>query len=148
MTTFNAVKQTRRVVARVNGDSALWSARDADDALNGYEIHMGRTEVIPDAKVGPVPFVAEYGGAQTADGCCSADGLIVGTYVHGLLENVSLRRALLTRLAARKAMALPIATDLVTFETAVDHLADVVRDSLDCAAISRIVGLPIDGATA
>ena len=147
-TAFGSCKQTRRVVARVRGDSALWFERDVPDALNGYEIHMGRTTVIPGATVGPVPFVAEHGLDTTADGCCAADGLVVGTYVHGLLENASLRGALLARLATRKGLTVPSVQPAPTFDTAIDALANAVRDNLDCAAIGELVGLSIPGVRA
>jgi adenosylcobyric acid synthase len=147
-TAFSTRKQTRRVVARVTGDSALWCERDVTEALDGYEIHMGRTTVVPGATVGPAPFVAEHGLDRTSDGCCSADGLVVGTYVHGLLENASLRGALLARLAARKGVSLPSVQPAATFGTAIDNLADAVRDNLDCLAIGRLVGLSIDGVNA
>jgi adenosylcobyric acid synthase len=144
-TTFGNRKQTRRVVARLSGDSALWCVRDVTDAVDGYEIHMGRTTVIPQMTVGQVPFVVEHGVDRTPDGCCSADGLVVGTYVHGLLENASLRGALLARLATRKGVALPNWQPVATFDKAIDDLADAVRDNLDCAAISRLVGLSLGG---
>ncbi len=144
-TTFNIRKQTRRVVSRLIGDSALWRARDVTEALDGYEIHMGRTTVIPEATVGHVPFVAEHGVDRTPDGCCSADGRVVGTYVHGLLENAALRGALLARLATRKGVSLPNVQPAATFDRAIDDLADAVRDNLDCDAIGRLVGLSLSG---
>jgi adenosylcobyric acid synthase len=147
-TAFNTCKQTRRVVARVTGDSALWCERDVTEALDGYEIHMGRTTVIPGATVGQAPFVAEHGLDRTPDGCCAADGLVVGTYVHGLLENASLRGALLARLATRKGLTLPSVPPAATFARAIDDLADAVRDNLDCAAIGRLVGLSIESVRA
>jgi cobyric acid synthase len=65
--------------------------------------------------------------------------------VHGLLENASLRGALIARLAARKGVSLPNVQPATTFDKAIDDLADAVRDNLDCDAIGRIVGLSLSG---
>jgi len=46
--------------------------------------------------------VAGRDGRVADDGAASDDGLVVGTYLHGLLENGAFRRALLERLAARR----------------------------------------------
>jgi len=59
--------------------------------FQGYEMHMGRTTTPPNS----APFARLDGG--TPDGLVSADGLVMGTYCHGLLASGALRRALLTR---------------------------------------------------
>jgi adenosylcobyric acid synthase len=66
------------------------SARSAiyDVALEGYEIHLGRTTGTDCAR----PAVIIDG---RADGAVSADGLISGTYLHGLFTSDAYRAALL-----------------------------------------------------
>lgn len=54
-------------------------------------MHMGRTDAAP----GSTPFAMLADG--TADGMISTDGLVMGTYCHGLLGSGALRRALLAR---------------------------------------------------
>jgi len=58
--------------------------------VTGYEIHMGETERGMDRE------------AFSGDGCASSDGLVFGTYMHGLLLNPSAANALLAFLAAKK----------------------------------------------
>jgi adenosylcobyric acid synthase len=60
----------------------------------GYEIHLGRTDGPDCAR----PFL-ELGGAY--DGAVSADGLVAGTYAHGLFASDGFRRAYLGGLGAR-----------------------------------------------
>jgi adenosylcobyric acid synthase len=127
------------VTAKLAGDSALWRASDDVGALDAYEIHMGHTVVASSTPISASPFVA--GGYD--DGCASADGLVVGTYMHGLLENPALRRAMLTRLAERKGRRLPDAPLPPTADQAIDALADAVAEHLDLEAIGRMVGLSL-----
>jgi adenosylcobyric acid synthase len=144
-TTFAGEKLTRRVLARLGGASALWSAADVPDELDAYEIHMGRT-IARGAGPFPVPFVASHGGEEHADGCMSADGNVVGTYMHGLLENASLRRAMLAALARRKGRERSESTRPSTTDEAIDSLADLVRDNVDIGAIARMTGLSLSTA--
>jgi adenosylcobyric acid synthase len=61
--------------------------------FSGYEMHMGVTEG-PDCKR---PFARLEGGA--AEGAVSADGRVIGTYIHGLFANDRQRAGWLRRFA-------------------------------------------------
>lgn len=88
-------------LARVGGtvraiaDRSAWGAL-AGLPVAGYEIHMGRTTPVVDG-VGPL-LDLRYG----PDGAVSNDGVVVGTYLHGLLERPEPRRALVRALAAAR----------------------------------------------
>ena len=142
-TTFAPDKVTERVSARAAAATALWPADGAGAApLAAYEIHMGRTEPCAGAPPGRAPFaVAGRDGRVADDGAASDDGLVVGTYLHGLLENGAFRRALLERLAARRGVRLPDATAGPPADP-FDALAAAVREHLDLAAVARLVDLP------
>jgi adenosylcobyric acid synthase len=58
--------------------------------VNGYEIHMGITEKGEDME------------AFNNEGAVSADGLVIGTYMHGLLSNSTVINALLSYLYQKK----------------------------------------------
>jgi len=60
-------------------------------SLSGYEMHVGRTIGADCAR-----RFSTVGG--TADGACSADGRVRGTYLHGLFADDRQRSAWLTRL--------------------------------------------------
>ena len=55
------------------------------------------------------PFLIEQRSQKICsdgDGTLSADGNVVGTYIHGLFHNHELRRAILLELAERKGLTL------------------------------------------
>jgi adenosylcobyric acid synthase len=60
--------------------------------VKGYEIHMGETERAGDDE------------AFSGEGAVSPDGMVIGTYLHGLFENQSAVHALLSYLYARKGL--------------------------------------------
>ncbi|WP_283644661.1 cobyric acid synthase [Marinovum algicola] len=93
-------------------------------AFRGYEIHIGRSDG-PDRRR---PF-AEIAGQP--EGACSADGLVSGSYLHGMFADDGFRRAWLTQLGAR-------ASDLGYddgVEATLDALADHLETHLDVAGL-------------
>jgi adenosylcobyric acid synthase len=80
----------------LSGEKRLEPARgDADGVpFSGYEMHMGVTTGPDCAR----PFARLSGG--TPEGARSADGRVVGTYIHGLFGDDRQRSAWLTRLGA------------------------------------------------
>jgi adenosylcobyric acid synthase len=61
--------------------------------VKGYEIHMGLTERAGEEEA----FVGE--------GAVSPDGMVIGTYIHGLFDNPSAVKALLSYLYSRKGLS-------------------------------------------
>ena len=88
-------KKTEQVEKRVSGDGAILG-QIKNEMVKGYEIHMGETRI--DEKN------ARFGPAFGDDGCVSTDGLIIGTYLHGLFENKNIRDAFLGYLYKRRGM--------------------------------------------
>lgn len=101
----------------------------------GYEIHHGKTETQGDAEI--------FCGADEAVlGVSARDGRVWGTYLHGVFDADSFRRWFLDGLrAARGWQPLGQATASYDIESALDRLADVVRDSLDVDDVYRRMGL-------
>jgi adenosylcobyric acid synthase len=89
----------------------LISGRTADGvAFRGYEMHTGITRG-PDCVR---PFAALADGS--VDGAVSANGQVIGTYMHGLFADDGQRSALLSRLGAGPA--------LIDYETRVEMSLD------------------------
>jgi adenosylcobyric acid synthase len=86
-------------------------------SFNGYEMHMGVTEG-PDCRR---PFAQLAGGA--AEGAVSADGRVIGTYVHGLFADDRQRSAWLQRIAAGGAAIAYDALIEATLDKLAAHLA-------------------------
>jgi adenosylcobyric acid synthase len=139
-TTIVAEKRTRRVRARAaSGDGCFGSL--ADTTVDGYEIHMGRTE----ADGPPLFYVAADGEVERTDGCRGPEGWIFGTYLHGLFEHPAARRALIGWLGARRGLRLETGS-VPTREAEYDRLADAVRAHLDLRAVYRLMDLPVSPA--
>jgi adenosylcobyric acid synthase len=143
VTTFAADKVTHQVTAGM-ATGVLIGMEPVDGPLTGYEIHMGRTEFT--APVSPAFTIRQRSGAAVdfIDGCVSADGLAMGTYIHGIFDNDGYRRSLLDALRCRK--GLPAAAEIAIpyrqrKEAAYDRLADLVRANLDMAYVHKVMGL-------
>ena len=119
-TTLASTKQ----VHRVEGALTLGGARVA-----GYEIHMG-------VSAGPAlerPF-ARLAGRQ--DGAVSADGQIIGSYVHGLFDLPEACDALL----AWAGLAEPKSPDYFALrEHHIDRLAEAVEQHIDIERVLEII---------
>ena len=96
--------------------------------FQGYEMHMGRTDGQDCAR----PFATLADG--TDEGALSADGLVAGTYVHGLFADDRQRSAWLARLGAE-----PSTLDYEQgVEDALDGLARHIEAHLDVDALLRL----------
>ena len=94
-------------------------------SVTGYEIHTGQS----DGRALARPMFQL--GAGT-DGARSRDGLIEGTYLHGLFANDAYRQAWLERLRANTASLLQYE---LTVETALDDMAATLSNSVDTDAL-------------
>ncbi|MDT3428931.1 adenosylcobyric acid synthase [Paenibacillus forsythiae] len=134
-TVFYPDKRTQRVSGTVTCNHPEWLKLQGI-SVEGYEIHMGRTE-----KLEPVNGLFQLGGHE--DGILSVDGRVWGTYLHGIFENDAFRRKWLNLIRQEKGLA-PLQTD-IHFRSrktaAFDRLADHVRAYLDIDQIYRIAGL-------
>ena len=128
-TTFESKKITRSVSA-VHRDSGI--------AVQGYEIHMGRTVLGP----GVTPLFdrrSDRGAGNESEGAVSGDGRIWGTYIHGLFDRPLFRRAFLNRLRARKGWPPLASSPDNSLDAQLDQLADHVSAAIDLPAIEAII---------
>ena len=121
-TTLHPEKRLRNVHGRlVPGDAVL----------GGYEIHAGVTQGAALAR--PAAYLAEG-----PDGALSEDGLILGTYVHGLFESSAACAALL----AWAGLADVRTQDYHALRAAgIERLADAVERHLDTKRLRALLGL-------
>jgi adenosylcobyric acid synthase len=137
VTTFRSRKTTTRVRARLAAGSLL-----GDGEARGYEIHMGDVERLSGAPA--LCIVARNGAAcDVDDGAVSADGAVVGTLVHGLLEEDAVRAAVLAGLRARRGIAPPSAPAIPSREAEYDRLADALVAHLDWEALCAAAGVSV-----
>lgn len=129
-TRFAAEKATYQVTARVQAGVPLPALTE----LVGYEIHMGHSE--PAEGIPPLFELERADGIRVVDGVWR--GAIWGTYVHGLFDNCSFRRAWLRSLGWTGDDAAGPDTDWR--EAEYDRLADHVEQHVDVDTIRALVG--------
>lgn len=170
-TTFLPVKHTARTVAYVAALHAEGLCSDKMEGkpvapmhmltgvqgmrLQGYEIHTGETRL----GVAATPFVCmdDAVNGQHFEGAVSANKRVLGTYLHGIFENIVFSRALMDnirqlaaacgRLNDKKQSSAggALSEDGGTSEygaakeAAFDALADMLETFLDISALERIL---------
>ncbi|WP_322176766.1 cobyric acid synthase [Acutalibacter caecimuris] len=124
-TVFTPEKARTRVQGRVLAGPL------ASAGIEGYEIHMGRTETR-----GAGPFCRMEDGREEG----AARGNVFGTYLHGLFDTGELTQKLAAWLLARQGIetgAFRPESHRAHQERQFSRLAGAVRESLDMAALYR-----------
>lgn len=144
-TTFAAGKLTTQVTADCAALPFLGKVLAANN-MPGYEIHMGKTDFAASVRH---PFHITAKAEQAADSwdgayAVPADGAgeVIGTYIHGVFDHDGFRRQLINALREKKGLE-PLAVQRnvrAEKEKAYNHLADVVRQSLDMEKLAEIMG--------
>lgn len=100
----------------------------------GYEIHMGETEVLE----GVLPLVTKTDGET--DGCLVSDR-VMGSYIHGILDNPGVIDLLLKPHAEKR--GLPLKCEIEPYrkykEGQYDTLANILRECLDIDLLYKIM---------
>jgi adenosylcobyric acid synthase len=130
-------KQTKQVEKPVTGGGAILGAIKGEK-VRGYEIHMGETLINPPKKDEDIR-VYRTGGGEPAfgdDGSVSENGLVIGTYLHGLFENGNIRNSFLGYLYKRKGLTY---TD-ENMGDSIEELAKFVEAHVNVSLIYRMIG--------
>lgn len=122
-TVMTGAKRVAKVGAVSPGD---------DNILSGYEIHAGQS-------YGPDTERPFFTVGNKPDGATSADGLIQGTYLHGVFSNDAFRQTWLRSVQDNFEGKLDYEQSV---ETALDELADGLEDSLDIESILALSSTP------
>jgi adenosylcobyric acid synthase len=97
---IRTVMATTKVTVPVR--ARMFDSSFCSSMLEGYEIHMGRSEPTEDRVA---PLLEVWGGNAAdsqPDGAQSPDGRVWGTYMHGLFDNDDFRLSLLNLLRREK----------------------------------------------
>ncbi|GFN23772.1 cobyric acid synthase [Thermanaeromonas sp. C210] len=140
-TVFQPTKATNLVEGRVTGTGPFLGPLQGLE-VKGYEIHMGASSLV----AGQPAFKITRRGSVLVDiddGAQSDDGLVWGTYIHGIWDNDAFRHRILDVLRARR--GLPARESGLEFdadqERRFDALAAVVARHLDLKRLAAIMGL-------
>ncbi len=113
-------KHTRQVEKCVTGNGKILGSIKGEK-VTGYEIHMGES-------AGGEPAFGD-------DGSVSENGLVIGTYLHGLFENENIRNSFMGYLYKRKGLTY---TD-VKMNDCLEELAKFVGEHVDMNLIYRML---------
>ena len=117
------------------------------DELLGYEIHTGETVLLGSEK--PLFKITKRSSTQTDinDGVVSKEGMVWGTYIHGIFNNNSFRKAFINFLRNKKGLTISscVNQNRISYQEEKDReydkLACLVRDNLDMVKIYHILGI-------
>lgn len=124
-------KVTQRAEAQLF-TSELFGQDMVCNRTSGYEIHLGVTEYQERAK--PLLHIRREGQQEAViDGATSADGRVIGTYIHGLFDDDDFRHAFIraARAACHLAPAHGFANVRAEREGRFDRLAAHVRRAIN-----------------
>lgn len=134
-TVFLPEKATYQVHVQVTGQST-WLADLSDFDLQGYEIHMGRSDSLSTwLKINTRNGVH----CEISDGSISGDGKIWGCYLHGLFGNTSFRHAWLRSLGWIPTSSSPVSRTVDLLERSLTYLSEEVKAAIDIREIEQII---------
>jgi adenosylcobyric acid synthase len=131
-TRFGWQKTVTRSKARIQAEHGFFKEIQGE-IVEGYEIHMGQSE-------GSLPLfeITARDGLSiiaAADGACSLNAKVWGTYLHGILDNDNFRCAWLKSLGIN-----PTVTSFTQMRAkAYDNLADTLESALDIHRLDGII---------
>lgn len=138
-------KQTVQVRART-----CFEAWDHQHVVEGYEIHMGLTNrgkrALPCFRILQNVVEPSLGSThERDDGAMCDDGLVWGTYIHGVFDQSGFRREWLNRVRVRKNLS-PLAIEMsesvsARLTHALDRWADHMEKHIDIKTIISTLGL-------
>lgn len=135
-TTFETEKITRQIVL-TTVKSKLFN-----EGLHcqGYEIHMGRTTFKTSY---PALFSNKEGSNPMNFGITNQDGTVLGTYLHGILDENNLRQALLQSIRKMRKISSPKKSfDFSQFrKKELDRLCHLLTKSINMKEVSNIIGI-------
>jgi len=146
-TVLERVKVTRQATARLADPRCLEvdAGVHSDPLFSGYEIHLGET--LFENGTQPLFHLQRLGDEEgRQDGAISADGRVLGTYLHGLFDSAEGLRLLLShwrKICGKQESNGVVVDPLVERERRYDALADHYRSHLKMDVIYRA----LDGQT-
>lgn len=141
-TVMEREKVTRQATARLV-DRARVGAVSADPEFSGYEIHLGTTTRAEGVE--PLFHLVRVGEREPRpDGAVDAEGLVMGTYLHGLFDSAAGLRVLLAhwrRLCGKAGEDGTIVDPMAERERRYDALAAHYRRDLRMDLVYRMLGI-------
>ncbi|WP_070000906.1 cobyric acid synthase [Cellulosilyticum sp. I15G10I2] len=141
-TVFEAEKVTTQVEGTVNKDLPGYLQNLAGKKVSGYEIHMGISTLGNGVK--PILTIKEKLGkkVQLLEGCMNQEGNVMGTYLHGIFDELDFTRSLLNYIRTQKGLESKV-SEVTSFKAfkdkEYDKIAQIVRENVDMEAIYKMI---------
>jgi adenosylcobyric acid synthase len=135
-TIFESEKLTRQVEL-TTVESSIFKA---GLTCHGYEIHVGRTTF-------KTPYLSLFTSPEDENpmnfGIINQEGTVLGTYLHGFLDNNLFRQELLCFIRKQRNVNQPSKPfDFTQFrQNELDRLSDLLTDSVNMKEVSKIIGV-------
>lgn len=115
-----------------------FAKHNKNEKLKGYEIHMGRTTLAKETK--PFLKIIKRSGRKVNnyDGAINKEGNVIGTYLHGILDNLSFRIFMKNLCKKEQCNYTSITSDFNKDEE-YNKLANLFREHLDIPQIYKIL---------
>ncbi len=139
-TTFAEEKLTRQVEADCH-DLCFMGSTISATGMSGYEIHMGHTDFTGEV-MHPFTVKRDADSQSVPEGLVSKDGLVFGTYIHGVFDHDGFRRGILNAIRKRKGLApLESRRNLrAEKQRNYERLAAIVKENLNMDLLRSIMG--------
>ncbi|MEW9122155.1 MAG: cobyric acid synthase [Thermotaleaceae bacterium] len=141
-TVFELEKTTTQVEANIVCTAKGVLEGTKDMVVKGYEIHMGKTMLGSEGIV--MNHITNRLGEKVLleDGCVNPEGNVMGTYVHGIFDNIPFTRRILNNI--RKAKGLEEKNSSIESfeafkEAEYNKLATIVRKNIDMEKVFSIL---------
>lgn len=141
-TTFEGEKITTRVKSKISNNARGYLENLQGLEVEGYEIHMGRTKFLGDVDF--LDAIEDRLGETVyeEEGAINEEGDIIGTYLHGIFDNIGFTRGFLNNIRKKKGLD-EIKSEINSFEEfknkEYDKLANIVRSHVDIDKIYEIL---------
>ena len=141
-TTFEGEKITTRVKSKISNNARGYLENLQGLEVEGYEIHMGRTKFLGDVDF--LDAIEDRLGETVyeEEGAINEEGNVIGTYLHGIFDNIGFTRGFLNNIRKKKGLD-EIKSEINSFEEfknkEYDKLANIVRSHVDIDKIYDIL---------
>lgn len=141
-TIFEKEKTTTQVEAIIHPNLSGYMKNLSGKRVKGYEIHMGISK--PGSEVSYLNLIDKKLGEEVSylEGSINKNGNVVGTYIHGIFDEIDFTRELLNSIREEKGLE-KLQSNVTSFDefkqNEYDKLADLLRENLDIQKIYEIM---------
>ncbi|MEG2787978.1 MAG: cobyric acid synthase [Romboutsia sp.] len=141
-TIFEMEKTTTQVEATICNELGGYMQNLEGKKIKGYEIHMGITSIYKDVKHLNIINKKLDEQVNYLEGSVNKNGNVVGTYIHGIFDEIEFTRTILNNIRKKKGLE-RIDSNVTSFyefkQNEYDKLADLLREHLDIKKIYEIM---------